>query len=417
MRAPRTHEPFRGQGVMRFEVPDDLLPVDHRARLLWQVVETLDLSAFTQDAKAVEGHEGRPLTSVRMLLVLWLYGISVNIGSAREIARKTRSDAGFQWIVGDCSVCHDKLSEFRRANGKALDHLFTDVLGVLLQRKLVSLDLVAQDGTRMRARATSPSFRGEAALEECREQAALHVKAVLAEAGDPESTAGEKRARLLAAKNYERRVGEALGAIQQQLEARSEDGRDRRKKPPTASTTDAEARIMKMPNGGFGPGYNVQLATAGSPMGGPRTIVGVLVTNRGDDLGSVTPMLDDIERRTGSLPKTLLGDAGLAKHACIRNCASRGVEAIIAIPKRSQNPGREADHHPAVDAWRARMATAEAKETFRARASLCELSNAHLKRRGGGDKLLVRGLGKVTCVALLCALAANLLAHLPNLLA
>src|SRR5947209_10352021 len=67
---------------------------------------------------------------------------------------------------------------------------------------------------------------------------------------------------------------------------------DEGKDKPRGSTTDADARVMKMGDGGFRPAYNVQMATAGSEMGGPRTIVGVRVTNVGSDMGSVTPMVD-----------------------------------------------------------------------------------------------------------------------------
>lgn len=394
---------------MRFEIPDDALPKDHRARLLWRIVETLDLSGFGVGAKAVEGRAGRSLTSFRMQLVLWMYGISTGIGSARELARRTTTDAAFQWIVGDQSVCHDKLSEFRRSHGAAFDKLLSDVLGVLLHKGLLSLDLVAQDGTRVRASASAPSFRREASLEECRNQAALHVKAVLAEVDDPESTAAEKAARLAAARDYQRRVDEALSVVKEL--------RKQRKDTPRASTTDADARVMKVADGGFRPGYNVQMATAGSPMGGPRTIVGVLVTNVGSDMGSVTPMLDQVERRTGELPKVLLADANHAKHECIRECARRGVEVLIPVPERPQSAGPQADADEAVEAWRERMTTEGAKRTFRARASLCELPNAHLKQRQGHAQVLVRGLSKVTCVALLCALSANLVAHAASLLA
>lgn len=261
----------------------------------------------------------------------------------------------------------------------------------------------------MRASATAPSFRREEALSACREQAQLHLRAVLAEQDDPEATEAEKQARLEAARNYERRVEEALSAVK----TLREQGKDE----PRASTTDAEARVMKMANGGFRPAYNVQMATAGSPLGGPRTIVGVQVTNLGSDMGSVTPMLEQIERRTAQLPKKLLADADHASHACIRRCAELGVEDLIAVPARSQKAGRQGDHDEPIEAWRARMATDEAKQTYRARPSLCALPNAHLKEHQGVTPLLVRGLGKVTCVALLAALSANLVHHLAGLLA
>lgn len=173
---------------------------------------------------------------------------------------------------------------------------------------------------------------------------------------------------------------------------------------------------MKMPDGGYRPGYNVQFATAGSEMGGPRTIVGVRVTNVGSDMGSITPMLADIEARTALLPVMLLADANHAKHACITLATRRGVEILVAVPKREQNTSAQGVA-PEIAAWRDRMKTEEAKRAYRSRAGLCELVNAQFKSHHGSANVLVRGLEKVTCVALLGALANNLLAHPTSLLA
>lgn len=134
-------------------------------------------------------------------------------------------------------------------------------------------------------------------------------------------------------------------------------------------------------------------------------------------MGSVTPMLDDIQRRTQQLPAVLLADANHASHDCIREAAHRGVEAIIAVPKRSTSPGPQGDDDPAIVAWRERMSTDRSRELYRARAGLCELPNAHLKSRLALTHLLVRSLPKVTTVVLLSALTANLLAHAAALLA
>ena len=62
------------------------------------------------------------------------------------------------------------------------------------------------------------------------------------------------------------------------------------------------------------------------------------------------------------------------------------------------------------------METDEAKKLYRARASLCELMNAHLRTHHGIGHFLVRGLAKITCVALLGAIASNLLQHAQVLL-
>jgi transposase len=400
----RTSEPQRAQGVIRFEIPEETLPSDHRARLLWGIVSQLDLSSFLSEAKAFEGHQGRDQTSVRMLLTLWLYAISVNVGSGREIERQLGSDPAFQWIVGDKRVGRTTLNEFRVSHPKALEKVFGDVLGVLMSKGLVSLDLVAQDGTRVRASASSPSFRSASALADCRRQAALHLRAVLAQADDTDDEQ-QQRAREAKARDFQRRVDEAAAVVRELQKRNFSD------KTVRASTTDPEARVMKMPGSGFAPAYNVQLATAGAPQGGPRTIVGVRVTNVGSDYGSVGPMIDDIEQKCGKRPSVLLADNGHASSADIRAAAERGVTALIAPQGRSMRKQPNPNEDPAVASWRERMRTDEAKEQMRARASLCELSNAHIKTRFSMASLLVRGLTNVTCMVLLASLTANLVAH------
>ena len=408
-RRVRTREPERNQVAIRFVAPEDVLPADHRARVLWHLLGQLDLSPLLAEAKSVEGRQGRDVLSVRMLLTLWLYAISEGIGSGREIERRLKTDPAFQWIVGDQSVGRTKLNEFRVSHRVALDKIFTDVLAVLLHKQLLSLDLVAQDGTRVRANASAPSFRRAESLEACREQAQLHLRAVLAE-DDDEADLRARKAREAKAREHAERVEAAIAAVKQ-----LDNGR--RDSKPRASTTDPEARVMKMPDGGFRPAFNVQLATAGSPEGGPRTIVGARVTNVGSDMGSVKPMLDDIAQRTGRLPETLLADANHASFEDIKDAAARGVEALVSVPKRSKNAKAQAERAPEIEAWLKRMETDEAKEKFRARASLCELTNAHAKSRFALSTLLVRGIEKVTCVVLLTALVSNLLAHAPSLLA
>jgi transposase len=410
-RKPRIAEPQRKQGVFRYEIPDNALGPSHPARVLWDVTGTLDLSRFVDGTKAVEGTVGRKTLSPRMKLSLWLYAISQGLGSAREIARRVQTDDAFRWLVGDLSVGHHTLSGFRVDHGEALERLMTDILAALMHKGVLSLELVAQDGMRVRADATAPSFRSYGSLLECREQAALHLKAVLAQADDPELTRAQKRAREAHARDFQRRVEEAIATVEELSKTRKPSD-----KPARASTTDAEARAMKMADGGFRPAYNVQMATEGSPLGGPRTIVGVRVTNVGSDMSAVPPMLDDIERRTGTLPEVLLADANHAAHDGIRDAAARGVEVLIAVPKRSKQAGPHADSDEAIVAWRARMETPEAQQLYRARASLCELMNAHARTHHGLDHFLVRGLKKVTCVVLLTAITSNLLQHATTLL-
>lgn len=388
------------------------MPPTHPVRVLAQAVERLDLTAFLEGAKAVEGEAGRPRTSPKLLLSLWLYGLTRGVGEACELARRAQQDEAFVWLCGGVPVSHDALSAFLVEHRGALEGVFTQVVGLLLGHGLVTLEHVAQDGTRVRASAGAPSFRSASALKDCQEQARTHLKAVLAQADDPEVSRRQRAAREAAARDYLARVDQALEQLSvRQKEDAARKKSDRAKGKLRTSTTDPEARVMKMADGGFRPAYNVQLAVAGSPEGGARTIVGVRVTNAGTDAGSLLPMLQQVERRSGQRPAKLLADGGHASLEDLKACAARQVEAFVAVPERMAKAGAQGDHSPQVTAWRQRMASEQGQAEYRGRAGLVENVNAQLKERYGLTQFPVRGLPKVTCMALMVGLAHNLATH------
>jgi transposase len=402
---PHVREPQRAQSVMTFEVPEDALPPTHPARVLWTILGGFDLSAFSAQITSVKGEAGRPQLSPRMMLTLWFFAISEGVGSARRIEKMITRDAAYRWIVGDLRVSHESLSAFRREHREALDQLFTDVLATLMFKGLLSLDVVSQDGTRTRAAASAPSFRTYGSLLECREQAALHLEAVLADNPSEHSVAEHAR-REAAARDFHARVEAAIDTVKTLQAQRGPDSKAAR-----ASTTDADARVMKMGDGGFRPALNVQYAIAGSGMGGPRAVVAVNVNNVGSDMNSLTPMAEQILARTGALPKTMLADGGHARNDDIVRVEQLGVAVIVPPSERAKSIEklREEGAAPEVIAWRERQETPEAKEQYRARASLCELANAHQKSLHGIRQFLVRGIPKATCVILMSAITANLL--------
>ena len=196
-----------------------------------------------------------------------------------------KSDDAFTWLVGDLEVGRFALTELRVSHGEALLSLMADILGALVHQGLLRLDTVALDGTRVRASASAPSFRSLRSLQECREQALLHVHAVLADADNPEISARQQAAAEAAACDILRRTvrsngggdrdgdeARGGGGTKAQRRGRRSAPRRARRSGARASTTDAEARVMKMPDGGFRPGY-FQFAVAGKDTGGPRTIV------------------------------------------------------------------------------------------------------------------------------------------------
>ena len=421
----RLRRPERKQMEMVVQCPDDLVGASHPVRMVMAVVEKQDISRFCEPIKAREGIPGRDATDPRLLVALWLYACIRGIGSARELARRCEESAAFRWLCGGVSVNHRLLSDFRTDHGDALDGLFTRVIASLVEKELVSVSRVSQDGVRVRVSAGSASFRREERLRELLEKATAHVKELREQLENPEYSAGlsakQKAARRRAANERQKRIEQAIAQLpelkekQEQAANRAGQGKSGQKirdKQPRVSTTDAETRVMKMPNGGFNPAWNVQLASDTKS----RAIVGVDVTNEGSDSAGLSePMREQVEERTGHKVGQHLVDGGYLRTEDIEQAHKVKVELFVP-PKPARNPqrrGRELEpktgDSEAVVAWKQRMASEMGKEIYKERASTSETINADLRTYRGLTQITVRGLGKIKCVALWCALAYNVM--------
>jgi transposase len=344
---PRVQRPNRTQLELRPVDLDALLPADHRARLVWEFVEGLDLAPLYADIKAVEGHAGRPSIDPAILMALWLYATLEGVGSARALERLCEQHDAYRWICGGVSVNYHTLAEFRVAHGEWLDTQLTASVATLLFEGLVDLKRVAQDGVRVRASAGAASF---------------HKK----------KAADKDKARV--------------------------------------STTDPDARVMKMADGGFRPAFNGQFTTDTAT----QVIVGVDVSNMGSDLGQAAPMVEQIRARHGTGPDELLVDGGFVAHDDIVAVAQPGLGCLVYAPvPEPRDPSRDR-HQPlpsdpeAIREWRQRMGTERAKEIYKHRAATSECVNA-IARNRGLRQFLVRGLARVKAILLWFALAHNLM--------
>jgi transposase len=409
---PRLKVPERSQIEFRACCWNDLLPSDHQAVIVWQYVSELDLSPLYAKIKAIEGRPGQPPIDCRILMSLWLYATLRGIGSARELDRRCDHQTGelaFQWICGGVSVNHHTLSDFRTEEVEFLDQLLTRSVAVLMEQKLVTLDRVAQDGMKVRASAGAASFRRRETLQDHLDEAQQQVQALKAElTADPAAANNrQKAARERAAREREERVKKAL---EQLALVESQKKKAEEKANARASTTDPEARIMKMADGGFRPAYNVQLATDTET----QIITGVDVTNSGGDQGKMAPMVEQHEERYGQTPKEMLVDGGFAKKDDITQVSAPNGNTIVYAPVQASKKETIDPHTPrekdsvAVCEWRQRMATEAAQEIYKDRAATAECVNA-IARNRGLYQVRVRGRPKVLAVALWYVLAHNLI--------
>jgi len=412
----RVKEPVRNQAEMMVRDLDSLIADDHPVRSIWAFLSQLDLSAFYSCIRAALDKPGRPASDPQVLLALWVYATVEGLGSARRLARLCAEHDAYRWLRGGVPVDYHLLAEFRVSHQKELDDLITQMVAVLLKNGLVQLKRVAQDGMRVRASAGHASFRRERSLEQCLEEAREQVKRVAQEREhpDPGVSRREQAARERVTRERQERVEEALRQLPQVQVAKERQakhaGKARAAKLQEArvSTTDPTARRMKMPDGGFRPGYNVQLATDTES----QVIVGVAVTNHGTDQGEALEVEEQIAQRTGKHPEDYLLDGGFVNLRDIETLENKGVK-VYAPPKDNggievrYQRGAAASH--GVASWRGRMNTEEAREIYKERAATSECVNALMRARYGVGQFRVRGLPKVLCVTLLMVLTHNLL--------
>lgn len=426
---PRVMSPQRHQVELRPVDLDALLAPDHPARAVWAFVQALELAPLYARIKSAGSRGGAPAIDPAILAALWLWATIDGVGSAREIDRLCQRDDVYRWICGGVGVNYHSLADFRCEHEAWLDAQLTRSITALLDRRLVTLNIVAQDGLRVRAHAKASSFRRRDKLAQLHAQAQAQVQALKRELREDAgaSTRRKQAAIERAARAREQRLADALATmdkLQRKAPAAPKVSKRSRRRgagddppagpaatpepEPRVSTTDSEARVMKMADGGFRPAFNAQLAVDA----GTQLIAAVALTNSGSDMGQMSPMHQDIVQRYATVPDHWLADGGFTKLDAIDALAERGTQAVVP-PPRSRNPDidplapKDSDS-PAQAHWRAFMGSDFAKELYVWRAATVECANAQLRRRGL-QRLNVCGQIKARAVLLWHALAHNLM--------
>jgi transposase len=295
---PRMSEVNRAQVILQKLDLEELIPQEHRARLIWEVVGKLDLSGYEKKIKAVEGRAGRTAISPRLLVSLWIYAYSIGEGSAREIARLCEYEPALVWLTGRQSISAKTLSDFRSGDEEGLKGLFSQVLGVLKKNKLIELQRIAQDGTKIRAYASRRSFQRGRTIQQQMQQAREHMERVDREAESVSAKRAQARKR---AARERLELLEQASATLAELSGKKKDSEEAR-----VSVTDPEARTMKQADGGFAPSYNAQLVTDEKS----GLVIAAHLTQCGSDAESLQQGVQQVEKEFGEKPQQMLTDGG-----------------------------------------------------------------------------------------------------------
>lgn len=417
----RVVRPNRAQLSWDLVDPETWLPSDHRARLVWSFVGSLDLEALYDKVGAREGEPGRPAADPAVQLALWLLATIEGIGSARELDRLTTRDLAYRWLSCGVPINYHGLADFRVAHADVLDELLTESLAAFLCEGFINADEIIVDGTKVKASAGKSSFKRVARLDEAvaaaKERVAQLKKEV--DAVPAASTKRREAARDRAVRETEARAAKAKATLDEIAKEREKRAKRSPKevaeqKEPNASLSDPEARRMRFADGAVRSGYNVQLAVTADH----GFITGVKATDRRQDSGLARPMIEETEQRLGVCVKRLLADTGYASTDDIAALGTRADNPVMSYvwppaDKKDVKPEnlrarekKRAGEPDVIKDWRKRMTSKEAEAVMEKRGRI-ERINAQMKNRGLGV-MLVRGLAKVQCIAIWHALAHNL---------
>jgi transposase len=431
--APRLLQADRKQVELRPYDLDRAVAHDHPVRTVWAFVQALDLKPLLAGIKSREGGRGAPAIDPAILVSLWLWATIDGVGSARELDRLCERDDTYRWLCGGVGVNYHTLADFRTGHAAWLDAQLTRSITSLLDRRLVELNVVAQDGIRVRASAKASSYRRRDKIKDLHALAKAQVAALKRELTEDAGASSRRKQAAMerAAREREQRLAQALAAMDK-LETMPEPktpkpskrrGKNKDDTPsgpggkaavpkepaePRVSTTDPEAPTMKMADGGFRPAFNAQLAVDVQT----QLIAAVDVITLGSDMAQLEPMHANVQQRYGVTPEYWMADGGYGKQQCLEDVALRGTMPVVP-PATSRKPGVDPctpkpGDTPFIALWRQLMGSEWGQALYRFRASSVECANAQLRRRGL-LQFRVRGTQKTKTVMLWHALAHNLM--------
>jgi hypothetical protein len=325
--------------------------------------------------------------------------------------RHAAEDLPFQWLCGGDPPDYHTLAAFYADHAERLHGLFVSHVAALRSQGLIDLKRVTLDGTKVPGDASDEGFHREPTLQRHLAEAEAHLAAWEQQrAGAQDLGARHQAARQRAARERLerlRRAVEAVHAVQQQRAAAY------RKDPPPeearASETDPDVRRMKFPHGGFALAYNVQTVLDLQH----ELIVTMAVTNQQSDNGLLRPRMAQVEQEQGSKPQEVLADSGFVDAEDIDHLEEAGVRVLMPPKNEAKELRAGKDPYakkrrdtPRVAAWRARMGTSPAQETYRQRCGPAERVHAWMEQRQW-RRFRLRGLVKAGVEALWQALTHN----------
>lgn len=390
---------------------EELIPADHVARVVNKVVDLLDIRELTSQEKI----EGRPAYHPSMMLKILIYAYSQKMPSSRVIARRCAEDVVFMWLSGIQKPDFRTISDFRKNNIKVLKKLFKQVVQICQRLGMVSLGLVAIDGTKVKTAASDYGAKTKDALKEALKAVEADIEKHMAEGLAIDKAEDTLYGENKRGQELPRKVKQALekreaivAAIKEIQEIKENDKTG--KKKPKVNPLEKEARFMKHNGGRIRLSYNCQAAVDEKE----GVIVAADITGQANDKRQMLPMLEKVAETVEKKPEKAVMDAGYHSKDNLEKAEKGETDCYVTSrkweeevqEKDSQEKGETKvvvssfanspfmDPSEAVRRMAAKLQTEEGKEIYRQRKKIVEPVFGQVKTNLGFRRFRLRGLDK-----------------------
>lgn len=390
-REPERFKPYeqdQGQLLPSF-VAESLDPADP-VFFINEVVEAMDLAAFESRYSVVGEHAYPP----RLLLKLWLFGVTQGVYSGREIARRLQWDLRFRYLAGNTERPDFRtINRFRVRHSEDFAELLRQTVMMAREAGIVRLGLVTVDGTKIRANTSRHKAMSHGRMVEEEKRLAAEIRAITRrmdevnlqedrECGEDDDGSGGLPKEL-----QDRKIRrEKIRKIREQLEAeKGEKLEDRHQK----SFADPQAQMMKTGDGSLQYSYNAQAAVSRDGL-----IVAAEVTREATDAAQLTPMTEAVERTTGEKPDLMVADKGYLSERVLEQMRARGQACLVATGKEGRSETKW-PKQPLTQAMARTLRLPWASQAYRLRKTQGERPFAEIKSAMRFRRFSLRGLSKV----------------------
>lgn len=306
---------------------DELVETDHLVRVIDVWASQLDMNQLGF-AKAQAAHTGRPSYDPADLLKLYLYGYLSQVRSSRRLERECKRNIEVMWLLKRLAPDFKTIAEFRRINTAGLIAVCAGFVQFARAQRLIAGEIVAIDGTKIRAVASNRAVLRPAQLKEEETQLAQSIAQYMQRMDDADQSEVSDEPKRQAVRQTLSALREQHGRLQQQARQLQESGKTH------LVSTEPEARLLKSGQGNV-VGYNLQTAVDAAH----GLIVHHTVCQDANDNRQLLPMAVQTKEILEQDHLTVVADAGYSNGSQLADCEKHGITPYVPVQRAINNQG------------------------------------------------------------------------------